>query len=176
MSTDPFYFTYNQNQAIASFHIYVQEMPIFYCAFCCCMLYEDETALIPDEIGHYPCQTFGLAPIRNENLKVIVCVTHKASCVQRHLVTRFPGTMVEGTDALNYIETSVLSPIKLLCNVSRSFSRTSKRLGHYVLDGNINTDYSYAYAGMVFHGTNGLQYHSDPSYRCKEKKKKKKEF
>lgn len=66
------------------------------------------------------------------------------------------GATEECCAGLNYRELSILSPIKLMTQITRKGTLSTGRIGHYELKGSMFTTHNYEFAEMAYGGTLGL--------------------
>lgn len=59
---------------------------------------------------------------------------------------------------LHYREKSILSPIKLMTQITKKSTLYSGRIGHYELKGYVGLKHNYEFAGMAYSGTVSLSF------------------
>ncbi|KAI9310060.1 hypothetical protein BX666DRAFT_1882693 [Dichotomocladium elegans] len=156
----PLSLTRQQQNSVTAYHNFCVQLPVYYCAICCVLLYKSETKRVfcPVPAETVPCVIWGFPPICDVDGRIVVCATHAKDSTQWVSTIDYPGAIVPETEGLNYRELACLSPIKLLASVCRNSSRSASMLGHYNLSGNISGRFNYDFAGYIFSGIRGIAY------------------
>ena len=68
------------------------------------------------------------------------------------------GDVPESVVNLNYREKSMLSPIKLMSQITRKSTITTGRIGHYEMKGYVALDSNYEFASVAYGGMIGLPF------------------
>ncbi|KAL0582512.1 hypothetical protein ABG067_007617, partial [Albugo candida] len=144
---------------VEAFHEFKNEKISFYCAICTKLMYKSDCKerMCATPLHLLPCNEWGLAPIvtRLTNL-VIVCSSHVSGAESGPY--NYPGPCVEGASALNYRELSMLSPVKIMSQITRKGSISRGILGHYSVGGSMWSEHNYEFAQMLYSGSLGLTY------------------
>ncbi|EIE88733.1 hypothetical protein RO3G_13444 [Rhizopus delemar RA 99-880] len=102
----------------------------------------------------------------------MVCKSHLNTAEEEfsNLSMVYPGDLVPETKDLNYRERSVLSPIKLVSQITRKSTLVHGRIGHYEVKGPMYTTHNYEFAEMAYGGTLSLFFvRGDPAIIRKKK-------
>lgn len=78
--------------------------------------------------------------------------------IQALILAVILGDILTETVDLNYREKYTLSPIKLMCQITRKSSLYTGNLGHYELKGSMYSTHNYEFAEMAYGGTLSLFY------------------
>ncbi|KAG1489327.1 hypothetical protein G6F52_013181 [Rhizopus delemar] len=101
-----------------------------------------------------PCMEWKLQPIciaDDETMKM-VCKFHLNTAEEEfsNLFMVYPGDLVPETKDLNYRERSVLSPIKLMSQITRKSTLVHGRIGHHEVKDPMYTTHIYEFAEMAY--------------------------
>ncbi|KAG0827569.1 hypothetical protein G6F17_014188 [Rhizopus arrhizus] len=102
----------------------------------------------------------------------MVCKAHLVTAESgfSNLSMVYPGDLIPETKDLNYRERSVLSPIKLMSQITRKSTLSHGRIGHFELKGPMYTTHNYEFAEMAYGGTLSLFFvRGDPAMIRKQK-------
>ncbi|KAG1038428.1 hypothetical protein G6F43_012689 [Rhizopus delemar] len=91
----------------------------------------------------------------------MVCSSHVKCPQDKFLKFEYPGDMLSELENLNYREKTVLSPVRLMTQITRKSTLYNGVIGHYEMRGAVFTTPSYEFAEMAYGGTLGLFYQRD---------------
>ncbi|KAI8385062.1 uncharacterized protein BYT42DRAFT_492900 [Radiomyces spectabilis] len=96
--------------------------------------------------------------MNNDQWEIAVCKKHSIIDADStdDAIYVYPGPTLEAAKELNYRELSALSPVKLMCQITRKKAITSGRMGHYELSGSMWAVHNYEFAKMAYEGTLGV--------------------
>lgn len=128
-------FNVHQRNQIETFHVFCHETPSAFCASCMIVLYPEKVKHTTMEVDRWNCEDWNLTPIVGEE-GVVICKT--CFSARRSIkVINYPGDMIDATKQLSYRERSMLSPIKLMTQMTRKSTLCTGRIGHYEVKGSI---------------------------------------
>ena len=135
-------FTSAQQEKINTFQDFIMQAPSSFCAVCNRILYPEQEKLCYSTRRNWPCQEWHLEPITRPSgsgqLGVVVCSSHLSLRNSPSLI-HYPSDIPNSVNQLNYREKSLLSPIKLMTQMTRTSTVCSGRIGHYEIEESIYT-------------------------------------
>ncbi|KAG1050279.1 hypothetical protein G6F43_007438 [Rhizopus delemar] len=147
-------FTRAQKRQVQVVQDFIMEKPGGFCCVCLKVLYlEDQCFRAIDNDANLPCLQWKMQPLCNsgdETMKM-VCKTHVNTAEDEFpsLSMMYPGDLAPETKDLDYRERSVLSPIKLISQITRKSTLVHGGIGHYEVKGPMYTTHNYEFAEMA---------------------------
>ncbi|KAI8373439.1 hypothetical protein EDC96DRAFT_39071 [Choanephora cucurbitarum] len=131
-----------QKNQIVRFQKFAGMKPDELCCICLCVLYEEEQAyraLQDAENNSKNCYEWKLVPLKNpQGINFMVCKAHVNTYKDELPTYVYPGDLIPEAQALNYRELSVLSPLKLMTQITRNSTLLNGCVGHREVSGTVN--------------------------------------
>ncbi|KAI8321027.1 hypothetical protein EDC96DRAFT_556060 [Choanephora cucurbitarum] len=80
----------------------------------------------------------------------MVCKAHLNTKEEEMPTYAYPGDLIPEVEGLNYRERCVLSPIKLMTQITRKSTLLNGRIGHYEVSGAVGLKHNYEFAEMAY--------------------------
>ncbi|KAI8327322.1 hypothetical protein EDC96DRAFT_453425 [Choanephora cucurbitarum] len=94
----------------------------------------------------------------------MVCKAHLNTKEEEMPTYAYPGDWIPEVEGLHYRERCVLSPIKLMTQITQKPTLLNGRIGHHEVSGAVGLKHNYEFAEMAYGGTLGLFYQrADPA-------------
>ncbi|CAO3639536.1 unnamed protein product [Mucor hiemalis] len=153
------------------------ETPDGFCCICMKILYPEQQKYSKfNDPSSIPCIKWKLTPLfkeeSNQEIKYMVCSDHiehtNDENEENYTIFEYPGDLIPEIKGLNYREKSVLSPIRLMSQVTRKSTLYNGRIGHYEMKGGVYSTPNCEFAEMAYGGTLGLFFErGTPSVRTR---------